>query len=73
MTVDIIAVRVLDESDVLTSPDFFIQILINSEEYSSPVWNDTSYLYDLHWTATLNVPDDNEQVDITIAVYDETT
>jgi len=72
VTVDIVAIRVLDESDVPTNPDFFIQILINSVEYSSPVWNGTSYLYNLHWTATLNVPDDNEQVDITIVVYDET-
>ncbi|MBN2599443.1 MAG: hypothetical protein JXA75_02795 [Candidatus Thermoplasmatota archaeon] len=72
VTVDIIAIRVLDDWNVSTSPDFFIQILINSEEYWSPVWNATSYLYDLHWTATLNVPDDNEQVDITIAVYDKT-
>jgi hypothetical protein len=72
VTVDIISIRLFDESDFRNNPDFFVKVLINSEEFSSPIWDDSPYLYDIHWTVTANVPDDIEQVDITIELYDKT-
>ena len=70
VTVDIISIRLLEDIDRPSNPDFFVKVFINSEEFLSPVWIDSPYLYDIHWTATLNVPDDIEYVDILIGVYD---
>ena len=70
VTVDIISIRLLDDIDHPLNPDFFVKVFINSEEFLSPVWIDSPYLYDIHWTATLNVPDNIEYVDILIGVYD---
>jgi hypothetical protein len=70
VTVDIISIRLLEDIDHPLNPDFLIKVFINSEETLSPVWINSSYLYDIHWTATINVPDDIEDVDILIGVYD---
>ncbi|HIH29139.1 MAG TPA: hypothetical protein HA260_04985 [Thermoplasmata archaeon] len=70
VTVDIISIRTLNDSEFCNNTDFFVKVFINSEEYSSPVWDDSPYLYDIHWIATANVPDDIEQVNITIELYD---
>ncbi len=72
VTVDIISIRTLDDIDFRNNPDFFVKIFINSEEFSSPIWDDSPCLYDIHWIAAANVPDDIEHVDITIELYDKT-
>lgn len=71
VTVDIISIRILEDIDYPCNPVFFVKIHINSEEFLSPVWNDSAYLYDIHWTVTLNVADDIEHVDIEIELHDE--
>jgi hypothetical protein len=63
VTVDIISIRTLNDD---TDPDFFVKVIINSEEFLSPIWQDSPYLDNIHWTATANVPDDVEFVDIVI-------
>ncbi len=70
VTVDIISIRSFNGTDSGLTPDFFISVIINSEEYSSPLWEHTLYLYDIHWTATANVPDDTENVSISIILYE---
>jgi len=71
VTVDIISIRTLKNTSLSNNPDFFVRILINSVEFSSPLWDDSPYLYNIHWKATANVPDDIEHVDVIIEVYDK--
>ena len=70
MTVNIISIRLLDHKNFHNNRDFFVKVLINSEEFYSPNWNDSAYLYDIKWTATANVADDIEYVNISIELFD---
>jgi hypothetical protein len=56
--------------DAVGKPDFYAIVTINDVEFTSPVWKNTQYLYDLNWTATVDVPDDNELVTIRIQLWD---
>ena len=56
--------------DKTSDPDFYIKVLINNEEFTSIIWHDTKYIYSPEFSATLNVPDDQEFVDITIQLWD---
>lgn len=51
-----------------TSMNFFVKVFINGEEFTSSTWPDSNYVYD-NWTATLNVPDDEEFVNIKIQLW----
>jgi hypothetical protein len=69
ITVDILGIRALDKLDPLSNPDFFVTLFINNIEYTSPIWQNTSYLYDC-FSVTTDVPDDIKIVDITIQLWD---
>ena len=69
LTVDIVAIRALDEIENRSNPDFFINLFINGEEFISPTWNDHAYLYDI-WSVQKDVADDIETVDIAIELWD---
>jgi hypothetical protein len=56
--------------DAIGKPDFYVMVTINDVEFTSPVWKNTQYLYDLNWTATVDVPDDEEFVTIRIQLWD---
>ncbi len=56
--------------DADSNPDFYLTVLINGEEFISDIWQDTKYIYSPDFSATLNVPDDQEFVDITIQLWD---
>lgn len=71
VTVYIQCIRALDKIDLLSNPDFFVKIFINEIDFKSPIWTDSEYLYSLNWSATLNVPDDIENVNITIQLWDQ--
>ena len=51
-------------------PDFFVKVFINDVEFTSNVWEDTKFIYDISWSATLNVDDEEEFVDIKIQLID---
>jgi len=70
--VDILTIRALDDIDIIKGPDFFVKVMINNQEYTSPLWDDSSYLYDISWNAKANVPDDVEHVEISIQLFDKT-
>ncbi|KYK31527.1 MAG: hypothetical protein AYK22_02215 [Thermoplasmatales archaeon SG8-52-3] len=53
-----------------SDPDFYLKIFINNEEFTSETWGETKYIYSPDFSATLNVPDDQEFVDITIQLWD---
>jgi hypothetical protein len=80
VTVEIQKIRAFDKDDrqVLkreyvdrtSDPDFYVKIFINNEEFTSDTWQDTKYIYDTPFSATLNVPDEEEFVDIKIQLWD---
>ncbi|HVQ01470.1 MAG TPA: hypothetical protein VMT57_08150 [Candidatus Thermoplasmatota archaeon] len=80
ITVTIQKIRALDKLDwqvhkreyidATSDPDFFVKVIINGNEFTSPVWMNQKYIYDPNWSATLNVPDDVEFVNVTIQLWD---
>jgi hypothetical protein len=69
ITIDILAIRALDKIDPLSHPDFFVKVFINDAEYTSPIWEDASYLYNC-FTVSTDVPDDKKSVDVTLQLWD---
>lgn len=50
-------------------PSMYVKVLINGVEFVSPVYNDTFYVYEPNFSATLNVPNDVEFVDVKIQLW----
>jgi hypothetical protein len=69
VTIDFKALRALDYIDVNSDPDFFLKLSINDEEFTTSVFTDSKCLYDF-WSVTYDVPDDVENVDFMIEVWD---
>lgn len=80
VTVEIQAIRSLEKDDSQipfeefidknSGPDFYLKVIINNQEYQSDIWSNTKYVYNSDWSATLNVPDDQEIVEIKIQLWD---
>lgn len=51
-------------------PSSYVKVTINDEEFTSDIWQDEKYIYDLGETFTANVADDQEIVDINIQLWD---
>jgi hypothetical protein len=60
----------IDKIDLLSDPDFYVKVFINGEEFTSPIWYDTKYVYNPQWSATFDVNDDEDWVNITIQLWD---
>jgi len=60
----------IEKIDWFSDPDFYVKVFINDEEFESNVWNDIKYIYDPQFSPTLNVPDDEEFVNIKIQLWD---
>ncbi len=60
----------IQNTDLLSKPDLYVKVFINDVEFKSPVWHNTRYVYQQPWIAELDVPDDEEWVNITIQVWD---
>ncbi|PNX53712.1 MAG: hypothetical protein BV458_02870 [Thermoplasmata archaeon M9B2D] len=71
VTVTIQEIRALDTIDLLSDPDFFVQVMINDNEFVSDVWQNMVYVKNPNWSASCEVPKDNEFVDITIVLWDK--
>ena len=56
--------------DKHSKPDFYVKITINDETKKSKVWFNTAYVYDPDFSFEVNVPDDEEYVDIKIQLWD---
>jgi len=52
------------------TPSFYVKVYINNQEYTSKIWSNTKYIYNPDWSATLNVPDEEELVSINIQLLD---
>lgn len=51
------------------NPHFYVKVFINDEEFTSGIWPDSKYVY-ATWSATFNVPDEQEFVNIKIQLWD---
>jgi len=71
VTVEINSIRALEKLDELSEADFYVKITINEEEYTSPTYLNSDYLYNLPWTFTVDVPDGDLEVDIKIQLWDQ--
>ena len=49
-------------------PNFYLKVFINNIEFTSDIWANSSYVYE-KWSATLNVPDNQEFVDVQIQLW----
>jgi len=63
-------VRSEEYIDLNSDPDFYIEIIVNDQEFKSDIWHDTKYIYDPQFSATLDVPDDEEFVAVEIQLWD---
>jgi hypothetical protein len=70
LTIDIFTIRAFDRIDLFSKPDLFLKIYINEEEFKSQTWKNTESIYDT-WSVTSNVPDDVEDVEIRIELWDK--
>ena len=70
ITVTITGIRPLETNKDSFNADFFVKIYINNQEYTSPIWYNTKYVNNPNWSATLNVPDDQEFVNVKIELWD---
>lgn len=53
-----------------SEPDLYVKVFINDIEFTSNVWYSSRYVYNPQWSATLNVPDESEFVDIKIQLFE---
>ena len=60
----------ISKIDLFSDPDFYVNVIINEQEFKSPIWYNTKYVYNPNWSATKNVPKDQEFVNITIQLWD---
>ncbi len=70
LSVEIFTIRGYVETNDTTDPDFSILLEINDEQFLSPIWENSRYLYDINWTISKNVPDDVAEVNIKIQLFD---
>lgn len=68
ITVKIKEIRALDKISIIGKPDFFVKLLINGIEHTSPIWNDQNYVKS-NWSVTQDVPDDKEIVNVKIQLF----
>jgi len=69
VTVIIKEIRALDKIDLISEADFYVKVFINDVEHKSPIWRNKNYLIP-NWSATQDVPDDEENVNILIQLGD---
>jgi len=70
ITIDILAIRALDEIECSQLPNFYLKMFIGEDEFVSPVWFNESYLYNC-WSVSKDVDDNIELVNITIELWNK--
>ena len=80
VTFDLLSIRSLEKDDnhinfkeyidKYTAPDFYVKIFINDEVKKSKIWFNTRYIYEPDFSFEVDVPDDEELVNIKIQLWD---
>lgn len=73
VTVELLSIRALYEIDDSSKADFFVKVFINEQEFVSDIWHNTNYIYEPNFSATLDVPDDEEIVTVEIQLWESKT
>jgi hypothetical protein len=68
---DIAELKTLTKTAEKSNPNFYVKVFINEVEFTSTIWSNTKYIYDPQWSAVLNVPDDQEFVNINIQLWSD--
>jgi len=71
VTVSINEIRALKTIDLFSDPDFYVKVTINNNTFESPVWQNTKNVEDPNWSATTEVPKDEEFVNVSIELWDK--
>jgi hypothetical protein len=69
ITVTIKEIRAYDQLDAITDPDFYVKLIINGEKFQSDIWRNQKYVKE-EWSKTVNIPEDQEWVDVQIQLWD---
>jgi hypothetical protein len=68
VTVTIKEIRAFDKINPVNNPNFYVKVLINGVEHTSPIRYNEKYVKS-NWSITQDVPDDKEFVNITIQLW----
>ncbi|MCK5301484.1 MAG: hypothetical protein KAJ21_06220, partial [Thermoplasmatales archaeon] len=68
--VKLLSIRSLDEIDEFSDPDFQIKVYINNIEFTSGIWHNTRYIYNPDFSPTVDIPSDEDFIDIKIQLWD---
>jgi len=81
VTVTINAIRSLEKNDIqipsikkinwVGKPNFYVKVFINDVEFTSQIWKRMKYVYEPNWSATLDVSDTQEMVQVRIELWDQ--
>jgi len=69
LTVTIKEIRAFDKIDRFSDPDFYVKLIVNGQTFTSDVWHNQAVVTD-EWEKTINIPDQDEYVDVTIQLWD---
>ena len=69
VTVSINEIRALKTIGTLGGPSFYLKVTINGQEFISDTWENMKYIENMNWSASCEVPKDNEFVNVIIALY----
>jgi hypothetical protein len=71
VTVAINEIRALKMIDRFSNPDFYVKVKINEQTFISDVWQNMKYVEQPNWSASCEVPKDQEFVNVTIELWDK--
>jgi len=70
VTINFSSIRSLDQIDQLSDPDFYLKIIYDDQEFTSKIWHNTKYIYDINFSPVINITNDLEEIKIIIQLWD---
>ena len=70
ISVKIKEIRAFDKIDKFTNPDFYVKVIINDKEIKSDIWRNQNHVTEQWNTPFIDVPDEQEWVNVTIQLWD---
>lgn len=70
ITIHIKEIRALDKIDLIGDPDFYVKIFVNDQVIQSDIWRNQKYVKETWSTHPIDVPDEIENVNIKIQLWD---
>ena len=63
-------IRAFDQLDKYSDPDFYVKLIIDEQEYMSPVWENQKVVKQ-EWQQNINIPDNQENVYILLQLWEK--